>query len=148
MRKSTKAKDQRIYSSVRYVYKDKVVFRLFVSRDAAICSARACADTVSKLWEVGGGFAYCDAKGRWHDVQGALPIGFVLDGSVGVLHDLLPLLPSVKADVVGFSYVVSVLNDQIAYHERDMASDPDCHRVRIDELQAAIKKLTGKQACV
>ncbi len=55
----------------------------------------------------------------------------------------MPALPAVAADVTGFAYVIATLEDQIRYHESDMATDPECHVARIAELRAAIQKLTA-----
>ncbi len=57
----------------------------------------------------------------------------------------LPPLPPVKANLIGFTYVIATLRDQIAYHYRDYETDPTCHGARIVELEAAIARLTKHQ---
>ncbi len=57
----------------------------------------------------------------------------------------LPPLPPVKPDP-RFGYVIALLKDEIARHEADFATDPECRSARIVELWAAVFALKGHPA--
>lgn len=68
-----------------------------------------------------------------------------------LLHPLvglmpLPALPPVSADEKTFSYVLAHLRHEIRHHLLDYKTDPECHRARIKEIQAAIRKLQSPNA--